>query len=116
MKVPDERIIAELLFQSTNAAAARAVGLTEQQLYRRMRNPDFKAKLAAVRTSLIDGATTSLQAHMDEAVYTMTSVMRDPSTPAQTRLNAAEAVLRNGLKLSERSDILGRLEALEHDN
>lgn len=116
MKVSDEKIIAAIIANDTNAAAAKAAGLSEAQFYNRIRTPELKAKLAEVRSSLIEGATTALQARMDEAVDAMTAVMRDPATPAQTRLNAAEAILRNGLKLSERSDILSRLEALENDD
>lgn len=113
MKVLDERIISALMTSTTNAEAAKSAGLSLTQLYNRMRNPDFKTKLAEARARLMDGATAALQARMGEAVDTMTEVMHDPEAPAQTRLNAAEAVLRNSLKLTERSDILSRLEALE---
>ena len=118
MKVSDEKIIAALMATATNAEAAKSAGLSLTQLYNRMRHPDFKEKLAEARTRLMDGATAALQARMGEAVDAMTAIMHDPDAPAQTRLNAAEAVLRNSLKLTERSDILSRLEALdgaEHD-
>ena len=115
MKVSDEKIIAALLSATTNVEAARAAGLSTTQLYNRMRHPAFKEKLSEARARLLDGATAALQARMGEAVDTMTAVMHDPDAPAQTRLNAAEAVLRNSLKLSERSDVMARLEALEHD-
>ena len=115
MKVSDEKIIAALMANATNADAAKSAGLSLTQLYNRMRNPDFKTKLAEARARLLDGATAALQARMGEAVDTMTVVMHDPDAPAQTRLNAAEAILRNSLKLSERSDILDRLDVLEKE-
>ena len=113
MKVSDEKIIAALLSTTTNAEAAQAAGLSTTQLYNRMRHPDFKEKLAEARARLMEGATAALQARMGEAVDAMTAVMRDPEAPAQTRLNAAEAVLRNSLKLSERSDIAARMDEIE---
>lgn len=113
MKVPDEKIVAALLSCSTNKQAAAECGITEKQLYNRMSTAALKTKLTEARARLMDGATTALQARMGEAVNVMTTVMRDTDAPAQTRLNAAEAVLRNGLKLSEQFDILARLEALE---
>ena len=113
MKVSDEKIIAALMATATNAEAAQVAGLSQTQLYHRMRSDVFKRKLAEARGRLLDGATAALQARMGEAVDTMTKVMHDPETPAQTRLNAAEAILRNSLKLSERNDILSRLEVLE---
>ena len=113
MKVSDEKIIAALMTSATNAEAAKSAGLSLTQLYNRMRNPEFKTKLSEARSRLLDGATAALQARLGEAVDTMTEVMHDPDAPAQTKLNAAEAILRNSLKLSERSDILARLDALE---
>ena len=115
MKVSDEKIIAALMTSATNAEAAKSAGLSLTQFYNRMRNPNFKTKLAEARARLLDGATAALQARMGEAVDTMTVVMHDPDAPAQTRLNAAEAILRNSLKLSERSDILDRLDILEKE-
>lgn len=113
MKVSDEKIIAALLSTTTNAEAAQAAGLSTTQLYNCMRHPDFKEKLAEARARLLDGATAALQARVGEAVAAMTAVMHDPEAPAQTRLNAAEAVLRNSLKLSERTDVLDRMDTLE---
>lgn len=115
MKVPDEKIIAALLSCPTNKQAAAECGITEKQLYNRMNTSTFKAKLTEAKARLMDGATAALQARMGEAVATMTEIMHDQDAPAQTRLNAAEAVLRNSLKLSERSDILDRLDALEKE-
>lgn len=115
MKVPDEKIVAALLACSTNREAAVACGLSEKQLYNRMSTATLRAKLTAAKARLMDGATAALQARMGDAVDTMTAVMHDPDAPSQTRLNAAEAILRNSLKLSERSDILDRLDALEKE-
>lgn len=115
MKVSDEKIIAAIMTATTNDEAAKIAGLSLTQFYNRIRQPAFKEKLKDARSRLVDRATTALQARMGEAVDTMAAVMRDPEAPAQTRLNAAEAVLRNSLKLSERGDIIDRLEALEHN-
>lgn len=113
MKTPDERIISALLSNGSNKAAAIACELSEKQLYRRMASPAFKAKLAEARARLVDGALATLQGRMAEAVDTMTVIMHDEEAPAQTRLNAADAVLRNSLKLAERTDILERLDTIE---
>lgn len=78
MKVSDEKIIAALMTSATNAEAAKSAGLSLTQLYNRMRNPDFKTKLAEARARLMDGATAALQARMGEAVDTMTEIMPRP--------------------------------------
>ena len=46
----------------------------------------------------------------------MGEIVNDKETNPQTRLNAAEAVIRNTLKLTERTDVLDRLDALERLN
>lgn len=113
MKVSDEKILAALMASTTNAEAAKSAGLSLTQFYNRMRSADFRAKLAEARARLLDGATAALQARMGEAVDTMAEVMHDSDAPAQTRLNAADALLRNALRLSERADIADRLAELE---
>ena len=113
MKVPDERIIAALLEGCTNAAAAQAVGLSLTQLYARMRAAGFKEKLREARAQFLDSAVTALQSKMSAAVGVTAEIMTDCEAPAQVRLNAAEMIMRNSLRLSERLDISGRLDALE---
>lgn len=43
----------------------------------------------------------------------MGQICTDEDTTAQTRLNAADAIIRNSLKLTEQNDILTRLDELE---
>ena len=54
-----------------------------------------------------------MQSQLGQAVETMAQIMKDEKTPAQTRLQAAESIVRNSLKLNERTDIEERLEAIE---
>jgi len=45
----------------------------------------------------------------------MGSICKDAEAAAQVRLNAADAIIRNSLKLTEQADILERLKALEKE-
>lgn len=113
MKVSDEQIIAAILSCSTNIQAAEACGLSEKQFYNRLSRPELKEKLADARSKLLESATSSIAARVGEAVETMASIMHSEETPAQTRLNAADAIVRNSLKMSERTDVLDRISELE---
>ena len=113
MKVSDEQIIAAILSCSTNIQAAEACKLSEKQFYNRLSRPELKEKLAAARSKLLESATSSIAARVGEAVETMASIMHSEETPAQTRLNAADAIVRNSLKMSERTDVLDRISELE---
>lgn len=113
MRVSDEKIIAALLNAGTNKAAAEAVGLSETQLYARMRKDAFKAKLADAKRRVLESATVAAQGRLGEAVATMADIMGNAENSPQVRLNAADALLRNSLKLTEQTDILERVGQLE---
>ena len=110
----DEALIAALLSNPTVRAAAKAVGRSETQVYARLRDPDFKSRYDSARHELLERSTAALQGHLSEAVETMAAIMRDREAPQQTRLNAAEAIMRNSLKLTEQTDIIERLDRLEN--
>ena len=114
MKVPDEKIVAALLSSRTNAEAAKAVGLTETAFYNRLRNPELRAKLSEAKTRLLEGATVAAQGRMSEAVGVMSDIMRNDAHGPQTRLNAAEAILRNAVKLTEIVDVERQITELEN--
>lgn len=109
----DEQIIAALLTYPTRKAAAEACGMGESQLYVRLRDADFKAKYDEARKQLLAQATDALSGHILDAVDTMAGVMTGEGSSPQVKLNAAEAVIRNALKLAETTDMLERIEALE---
>lgn len=109
----DDTLIAALLSNATVRAAAQAVGRSETQVYARLRDPLFKARYDEVRHGLLEQSTAALQGRLSAAVETMTEIMQDTDAPHQTRLNAAEAIVRNSLKLTEQTDIIERLDRLE---
>lgn len=87
--------------------------MSESQVYSRLRNPDFKARYDKARQELLDGNVRALQGHLGTAIEVMGQICTDSETPPQTRLNAADAIIRNSLKLTETVDILRRLSELE---
>lgn len=113
MKVSDEQIIAAILSCSTNKQAAETCGLSEKQFYTRLSRPELKSKLAEARTRLLESATSAIQARIGEAVEVMSNIMLNSETTAQTRLNAADAIIRNSLKMGERTDVLERIAEIE---
>lgn len=109
----DEKIIAALLSTPTIREAAKAAGVGERTIYSRLNDSEFNAKYAEARLGLLKGHTAALQGHLGKAIEVMAAIMNDTETPPQTRLNAAESIVRNTLKLTEQTDILDRIKALE---
>lgn len=109
----DERVIAALIANPTIRAAATASGISETQIYARLRTPEFKNKYAEARRQLLERNTAALQGHLAAAIETLAKVCQDEKAAPQVRINAADAIIRNTLKMTEQSDILTRLGELE---
>ena len=86
---------------------------SESQIYKRLREPQLKAKYEEARKNLLAQATTTLQSNLTMAVDTMTEIMSNGNASPQTRLNAADSVIRNAIKMTELVDLTERIEALE---
>lgn len=112
-KDKDEILIAALLASPTRSAAAKAAGIGETKMRERLRDPEFMKKYDAARRELLEQSTVYIQGIVCEAITKMREIMNDPDAAQQTQLNAAEAILRNSLKLTEQNDILTQLAELQ---
>ena len=110
--VSDEKLIAALLSTPTIRAASQKSGLSESAIYARLRKTEFRTAYNDHRTRLMEESYNVLLQHLHSAVNTM-GILAATAQNEQTRLNAAEAIIRCGLRLNEQLDIMRRLEALE---
>ena len=78
-----------------------------------MNKPEFKEKYERARMEMMERYSNQLQQRIgvasDIMLYTATS---DKNASPQVRLNAAEAIIRTGLKLTEQTEILKQLAEL----
>lgn len=109
----DEQILCALVSNTTIKAAAKECRIAESTIYARLKDPEFKKQYDAMRFDLLERNTAQIQMQLGSAIQTMADVMNDGENSPQVRLNAADALIRNNLKLTEQTDILRRLEALE---
>lgn len=109
----DELVIAALISNPTVRAASAACGISETQIYARLRQPAFKQKYDAIRRELLAQSTAYIQGMVSDAIRKMYDVMNDPNASQQVQLNAAEAITRNSLKLTEQADILAQIAELQ---
>ena len=108
-----EEAIAALLTQRNTEDAARATGVTPKTLLRWMKLPEFKAAYREARRAAFGQSIARLQQATSAAASTLLKVMVDPSTPASTRVRAAESVLTHAAKSIEIEDLDARVTALE---
>lgn len=100
--VSDEQIIAALFSNGTIKAAAAAVGISERNIYDRMNEGDFIALYKSAKADLIRGAVVNLNNQIQAAVNVVADIMNDSKNNAAVRLQAAQTILNNAGKFSQR--------------
>ena len=98
---------------TTVKQAANESGISESTIYRRLKDSDFSKRYYQARMDMLKNHVAALHGYLGGAIETMGQVMESKDSPPQTRLNAAEAVIRNCMKLTEDVDFEERLRSLE---
>ena len=102
--VSNEKIIAALMNSSTLAQAAQAAGISSRALYDRMGNADFRAEYRTAKAAIMRQATQTLNSRIAGAVDTIAEIMQDVDANPAIRLQAAQTILSQAAKFSERLD------------
>jgi len=108
-----EAAIAALLTQRNLEEAARVAGIGTQTLMRWLKIPEFQVAYREARRAVLSQSSARLQQASSAAVSTLLKAMVDPSTPASTRVRAADRVLDHAKHAIELEDIEVRVVALE---
>ena len=108
-----EEAIVALLSSRSIEDAASATKLAPSTLLRWMKEPEFKAAYLEAKRAVYSQSIARLQQATGAAVTTLLKVMVDPSTPASTKVRAADSVLDHSAKGIEIEEIEARLIALE---
>ena len=110
-RTADPLLITALLGGCTHADAAKRAGVSEQTARRRLRDPEFRIRLAAAETELIDRTARALADASGEAVTALRVLLRGRS--ARVRLSAVRAVLEFAPKWRAQHALEERVAALE---
>lgn len=108
----NEVILAALLSNPTVKAASEACGVSERQIYERLRDPAFKKRYQAARLEVLEQSTAYLQGIVCDALLKMYEVMNDPKNSSTVQLKAAQAITRTQIAMTEQTDILTQLAEL----
>mgnify|MGYP001106878810 FL=1 len=102
-----------LLTNPTKERAAEAAGITSKTLRGYLADPEFQAEYKKAFADLVEDATRKVQQTLEPAVAVLREIMEDRSENSQVRVSAARSVLEYGLKMTEQTDILTRIQELE---
>ena len=108
-----EEAIAALLTQRNVDEAARTIGIAPNTLLNWLKLPEFDAAYREARRLAFRQSVARLQQASSAAVSTLLKVMVDPSTPASTKVRAADSVMSHAAKAIEIEDIEARVSELE---
>ena len=108
-----EAAIAALLSYRSIEEAARSINIAPNTLLRWMKDPEFDAAYRRARRTAFGQSVARLQQGSAAAVSSVLKIMVDTSTPASTRLRAAEVVLTQTAKAIELDEIEARVTELE---
>jgi hypothetical protein len=111
-KKNEDALLLALACGATVEAAARQCQLSDRTVYRRLKDPEFRSRLQAVRSDMVQRAAGMLTAAAGEAVRTLLALQKESAPPA-VRLGAARAVLEIGIRVRELADLEARIAALE---
>lgn len=109
----DEEIIAALISAGTIRGAALELNCMVRTIYERMKKPEFQELYRRAKGEILKAAAAKLQGQLGGAIDTLVTVMNDPDAAKQTRVNAAMSILQYAARLTETTDIIERLEAIE---
>lgn len=100
--VNDEKLIAALLENTTVRAAAKAAGVSESTMFKRLTDEQFVHAVHEQRHYLLLEAANNVQRRISEAVDVIAEIMHDEEAPPQIRLSAAESVIKNAFEISHK--------------
>jgi len=103
-----EVAVAALLTHRNHEEAARSVGIGTATLLRWQKHPEFQKAYREARRAAHGQSIARLQQATSAAVSTLLKVMVDASTPASTKVRAADSVLDHSGKAIELEDIEAR--------
>ena len=114
MRSDKEKALSALLTSETKAEAAQKAGISDRTLRTYLSDPAFKAEYQRRKKKLLSDATQQIQKSMNIAVSTLRTIIQRKDSKDSDRISAAKLILEFGLKYTEISDLLSRLEDLEN--
>lgn len=112
-KRKNEQIISALLVSPTVKDAAKILNISEQTIYKRLENKEFKQQYDYARLKLLEQTTGYIQGLIAESIKTICDIMLDDTVSRQIQLNAANSILKYSFKFTEQYDIIKEIAELK---
>lgn len=114
-KANKELMLAALMTCETKQEAAAKAGITDRTLRAYLSDPSFLAEYQRQRSKLLSDATHQLQNNFQTAIKTLVEIIKSKSSSEKAKISASRLILEYGLRFTEITDILTRLENIERE-
>lgn len=102
-----------LLTEPTKAQAAKKAGINESTLRRYLSEPAFKKAYRDEFSRLVEDASRQAQKALSPAIEVLRDIAQNTNENSNARIAAARGLLEYGLRMTELTDIIKRIEAIE---
>lgn len=97
--VSNEELCAALMNHGTIRETAKALQISERTIYNMMSESEFKEIYDYTQVSILNNVIVACQNRLTEAIQCITDIMSDTTINAQTRLQAAQLILKNTVSM-----------------
>jgi hypothetical protein len=109
------KAIAALLDEPTITKAAVAAGIHHATMHRWLQQPHFRRAYMEARWKSVQHSIARVQQFTSEAAAVLRDIMNDKSSPAYSRIAAANSIMNNGLRGVELEDHDQRIAEIQED-
>ena len=112
-----QKALMALIRSPTVEAAAKSAGIGYSTLRRWLKDDEeFRREYQAEVSQLVEDASLQARQNLTPALSTLREIVEDSEKyPGAVRVSAARSLLEFGLRLTERADVLNRLDAMEDE-
>ena len=107
------KFLVALLEESSITKAAEKAGISRPTAYKFLKEPDFQAELSERKSETIDGCIRYLQGKLALCNETLISIIEDPTTAPQVKINAINSVFATVKAMTETAELLEMSEKVE---
>lgn len=108
-----ESLVSLVITEGSQRAAARKLGISDQQASKWMREPDTLDLIRTARRDLLSGVLAETRKHLTSSINVLAEISKDPHQVASARVAAASKLLDTADRLSEQLEVSIRIEAIE---
>ncbi|MBQ6950079.1 MAG: hypothetical protein IJN44_01105 [Clostridia bacterium] len=107
------KFLVALLEESSITKAAEKAGISRPTAYKFLKDPDFQEELSERKSETIDGCIRYLQGKLALCNETLISIIEDPTTAPQVKINAINSVFATVKAMTETAELLEMSEKVE---